>query len=395
MPGKDSSAKNVVGEAADAEHAREVAETDATAENAKKDFGSPSFLSRTEGDAHQALKLLSILACGLSSIAIMLVVKFILTEYKFGCFLFVGGIQYLGTVVVLLVQRNITKTVPRFPLNNFFRTMFVTVFPLPILFLCNTISGLGASRDLSMPMFVLLRRFSIVMTMTLEWYMLRRRPKRMVTFAVSLMVIGALIATGFDVSFNLQGVAFVLINDLFTALQGVVLRKKMDEVSHIVTSEGILFYNNVFALCTTVVLIGANINGELDKLELFDNWDSSGFMFLLALSSVMGFVVNYCFFLCTKLNSPLTAAMVGAAKNVVTSYIGMLFSDYKYNAYSFAGLNVAVVGTVLYSREEWEKIKAKEQQRKENEEKEGLVAAANVVGDVVTDGKHPPKAEEK
>ena len=46
--------------------------------------------------------------------------------------------------------------------------------------------------------------------------------------SVYLMVIGALIASGDDLTFNWFGYTFLSMNNLFTAAQGVVIKQKLD-----------------------------------------------------------------------------------------------------------------------------------------------------------------------
>ena len=47
-------------------------------------------------------------------------------------------------------------------------------------------------------MFTVLRRFSILMTMILEFYILGTRPKRLIVLAVFVMIFGAIVAAAND-----------------------------------------------------------------------------------------------------------------------------------------------------------------------------------------------------
>ena len=67
----------------------------------------------------------------------------------------------------------------------------------------NMLFGLGGTKELSLPMLTVLRRFSILMTMLGEYYLLNWKPKLSVQLSVYLMIFGALVAAFNDLAFNL------------------------------------------------------------------------------------------------------------------------------------------------------------------------------------------------
>ncbi|XP_074060593.1 nucleotide sugar transporter SLC35D2 isoform X2 [Macrotis lagotis] len=241
------------------------------------------------------VKLLSALFYGTCSFFIVLVNKTVLTTYSFPSPL-VLGIGQMATTILILYVSKLNKII-QFP--DFNKNIPVKLFPLPLLYVGNHISGLSSTRKLSS-----------------------------------------------DLSFNLEGYIFVFLNDIFTAANGVYTKQKMDPKE--LGKYGVLFYNACFMIIPTFAL--SIFTGDLQQATEFSQWRNILFIVQFLLSCLLGFLLMYSTVLCSYYNSALTTTVVGAVKNISIAYIGMLFGgDYIFSVLNFIGLNICMGGGVMYT----------------------------------------------
>ena len=79
-----------------------------------------------------------------------------------------------------------------------------------------------------------------------EFYILKVKPSTPVQMSVYLMIVGSIVAASNDLAFNLRGYVYVLLNDFFTAGNGVLMKKKLE--SKDLGKYGVMYYNSLFML---------------------------------------------------------------------------------------------------------------------------------------------------
>ncbi|XP_032942019.1 UDP-N-acetylglucosamine/UDP-glucose/GDP-mannose transporter isoform X8 [Catharus ustulatus] len=169
-------------------------------------------------------RVLSALFYGASSFLTVLVNKALLSAYSFPSPMFLGIGQMAATILILYVSK--LNKIVHFP--DFDKSIPVKLFPLPLIYVGNHLSGLSSTSKLSLPMFTVLRKFTIPLTLLLEIIILGKRYPLNIIVSVFTIILGAFIAAGSDLSFNLEGYIYVLLNDIFTAANGVYTKQKID-----------------------------------------------------------------------------------------------------------------------------------------------------------------------
>uniref|UniRef100_A0A8C2Z8X9 Solute carrier family 35 member D1b n=1 Tax=Cyclopterus lumpus TaxID=8103 RepID=A0A8C2Z8X9_CYCLU len=272
--------------------------------------------SDTSGeDSTLYLKLSAAAFYGVSSFLIVVVNKSVLTSYRFPSSTCVGIGQMLATIVVLRTGKllgvisfpDVDTSIPR------------KMFPLPLLYVGNQISGLFGTQRLNLPMFTVLRRFSICLTMMFEGLLLKKIFSAPVKITVFTMVLGAFIAASADLAFDLEGYVFIMMNNVLTAASGAYVKQKLD--SKELGKYGLLYYNALIMVFPTAAY--AYYSGELQ----------------------VGLEYNPALVIPTT-----TRPSPPPSSNILVTYIGMVFGgDYIFTWTNFIGLNISIAGSLVYS----------------------------------------------
>lgn len=285
--------------------------------------------------------ILSAIFYGLSSILIVFVNKILLTNLRFPSFLWVGVGQMFVTIFLLYLMRY-------FKIICFTNVKISFIFPLPLFYAFNLFSGLGGTKIINLPMFTVLRRFSILMTMILEFFVFGIKPTFAIKVSVFLMIFGSIVAAIYDLNFDVYGYFLILINNIFTAANGVYLKKKLELED--LNKYTILYYNSLIMFFPTLFAT-ILLTNDLQKVYLFfQNEFSPEVIICFLFSCVCGFILNYSLVLCSTYNSALTTTCVGPIKNLIVTYVGMISSgDYIFDWLNFIGLNISVFGSIIYT----------------------------------------------
>lgn len=276
------------------------------------------------------------------SIALGMINKFVLTEYLFPDSTVIVGGQIVFTAVTFATMGHIGAM----PVDPFNAAKIRRCAPLAAVFCLNALFSLAAMRSVSMPMYTTLRRMSVLFVLLGEWLVLHKTPSRRVVLSIAVAVVGTLIAGAADLSFDVVAYLIVLGANVCSSLFLIIIKRSAS--SDGLTNEQMLYGANVLSLPLAFLIFA--VFTDRDALRAYPHWGDSLFVtcFLLALS--LGAALNLTSFWSVRVNSAVTQAVTGQAKNFVSFFISFaLFSDYRYSPTNMLGMLVAMVGALLVS----------------------------------------------
>ncbi|KAK9808798.1 hypothetical protein WJX72_003877 [[Myrmecia] bisecta] len=291
--------------------------------------------SAPEGPSSVQRLLAALYYCA-ASMTVQFTNKALFTSYGFHFPLTVALLQMLVIApVCYLVAR------PKLEL-----ALIKSTLPLAAVNVLNVVCGLIGTGGLNVPMFIALRRFTLMCTIILERVMMKKQHDRGTLGSVAVMIIGAMIAAASDLSFSLLGYAAVLGNDFLTALY-LVMVKNTPATSGLTTT-GLLFYNALLSLPLLAVALA--ISPEPQGIRIYPAKGNHGFQAVLVMSCALGLTINHSTFVCTRVNDPLLTSVAGNLKNVIMTIVGAFaFGDFKYHLVNAIGLGISMCGAIWYA----------------------------------------------
>lgn len=291
--------------------------------------------------------LLSLAVCifyGVSSLAIGLVNKALLSSYNFNCIFLLLASQMILQLGMCIVSRDYFGN--PFKVPKYDRATHSLSWKLGVLYVANVAVGLVGLSMVNVPMFFCVRRLVSPMILLYEYMFFSKVADVNVQGAVGLIVAGTVLAGWDTLNSDLRGYVVTFINNLCTAASSSSQKQFSDSTK--LGATGTLFYTSMTALPICIVLVF--ITGEVPTLMAFPHLHHSGFLFGFAVSLALGPLLTYSSILCTTYNSPLAMSITGNAKDIASTLLGaILFPGFEATAKTMGGLILSFAGAGFYS----------------------------------------------
>lgn len=304
-------------------------------------------------------RIVSAIAYGTSSSLIMIANKLVLHTWKFPSVATLTLFQFIFAILCLTllhIFHLVELPSPPSPRELFSRPRWwdlTSSFLFSLLYIGNALSGLGGTKALSLPMFTVLRRTNILMTMGLETWLLGRSYSSDIFLAIGVVLIGSILAASVDMRFDIRGYTSTMFNNLFTSTVGVMTKLQLDDGAG-GSIWNLVFLNSLIGALILSIAIPMGTPHVICELRNYPYWGDPKFIAAFSLSVGMGVVLQISTVYCTKMNSPLTTVMVGVMKNVIVSYVGMMeVLGYTFSWMNFIGVNLSLLGGMWYTYVEY------------------------------------------
>jgi solute carrier family 35 protein len=231
--------------------------------------------------------------------------------------------------------------------------------PIAALYCSNTAFALASLDGLSVPIYTTLKRLTPACVL-LAHAASGRPPSRPVAASVIITVLGCVLAGAGDLAFDPRAYAYACAS---CALQTCYLLS-VEKARAGLSSWELLLYNSLLSaplLAALCLLDGEGGRAARTLPALLAGPRGAAFAATFAAALLLGIVLNFSIFLCTRVNSALTTTVVGIMKGVVTTLLGyvLLGGVRDATALQLAGVSLNTAGGVWYGVLEYHAKEAK------------------------------------
>ncbi|CAM1309156.1 SLC35E1 (predicted) [Pycnogonum litorale] len=167
------------------------------------------------------------------------------------------------------------------------------------------------------------------------------------------IIVGVVIATATELSFNMVGLLCAILATLGFSLQNIFSKKVLHETG--VHHMRLLHLLAKLALIVTIPLwLMFDFRKIMHDETLAKNTDITSLLFLLFLDGFLNFAQNIVAFTMISLVTPLTYSVCSSSKRIVIITTSIIIIRNKVSAYNVLGMVVAISGVFMYNKAKYD-----------------------------------------
>lgn len=224
--------------------------------------------------------------------------------------------------------------------------------PVNVIFVGMIGTSFYALQNLNVAMVTVLKNLTNIFTMAGDYVFYGRVYNWGVWSCMVLMVVSALCGAATDLTFDLRGYFWQMMNCGFTAAYSLYLRGVMDRVA-VVTSTGrkldefsMVFYNNLLSMPFILFLMAAG--GEVTSVWSEPDLFNSRFLLVATLSGMLGFLISFTSLWFISTTTPTIYSLVGSLNKVPLAFIGLLLFNTPSSPQNLASILVGLLAGVVF-----------------------------------------------
>ncbi|XP_019163457.1 PREDICTED: GDP-mannose transporter GONST1 [Ipomoea nil] len=281
---------------------------------------------KLEKDRERSLQnkaLLSGLSYCISSCSMILINKYVLSSYDFNAGISLMVYQNFVSVVLVSIL-NFVGIISTEPLTW---KLIKVWLPVNFIFVGMLITSMFSLKYINVAMVTVLKNVTNVITAVGEMYLFKKHHDSRVWAALFLMVISAISGGITDLSFNVIGYTWQIINCFLTASYSLTLRRIMDTAKQVTKSGNLdefsmVLLNNTLSLPLGIVLVF--LFNEVDYLATTPLLQLPMFWLVITLSGFLGLAISFTSMWFLHQTGATTYSLVGSLNKIPLSVTGIL-----------------------------------------------------------------------
>ncbi|CAH0397359.1 unnamed protein product [Chilo suppressalis] len=272
------------------------------------------------------------------------------------------------TICFTLSQTNGIPGIFKFPKGTPWNIDIVRkVIPLSIMFTLMIATNNLCLKYVGVPFYYVGRSLTTVFNVFLSWLLLRQTTSLKCIMCCGFIIFGFYLGVDQESllgSFSLLGTIYGVIGSLMLSLYSIYTKKVLPSVNQEVWL--LSFYNNAYSIILFLPLI--LMNGELNVLWNYRNFDSTYFWFQMIIGGLCGFAIGFFTSLQIKVTSPLTHNISGTAKACAQTVLATQWYNESKNILWWTSNVIVLASSALYAR--FKQVEMEENSKKPQPEEE-------------------------